>query len=295
MRPFTLAPATEVRHALLVFAGIACLAMWSCGSSGTSRKPGGEIDRPAADMPATASETAGMDPKDLPPPTTKPGAMLVPLHSDPALLAPLDAYYFQCGGKLIDLKEPLREIVARLTADSLWYPGSRRYRGLPLSDCSGIFHRVLRGMRERCDEYEVPDLSHRDTRSLARWYHQRGDLILIEDALQQADLLKEGAVVFFGRRGVSYTAANLHPDTLFSRRRGIEHMGVVVKVERDAGGKVINYHLFHGQRPGKMASTTTFHARKPSRRSYKPFGTGRQQWVAVARLLNPSARLAKGE
>jgi hypothetical protein len=206
----------------------------------------------------------------------------IPAASTPAVLAKLDAYMIDCAGARIDLKTPIQEIAAALTADSLLYNKK------PLSDCSGIFHRVLKAMKQRCAGYDFPAIEkYRDTRDLARWYHERGDLILVHEALRSADLIKPGAVMFYGHRDTLY--ANFTVEQLLSPR-GIEHMGVVVAVDKDATGQATGYELFHGQTYGKFASTTKHPLRKPTRPGLPPFGNWNQQWVAFARLLNPSRK-----
>ena len=58
----------------------------------------------------------------------------------------------------------------------------------------------------------------------------------------------------------------------------IFHIGVVYGVRRDAVGQVESYRLFHGRRPGKVASITNWHRRT----SEPPFGNGNEELVAIA-------------
>jgi len=122
---------------------------------------------------------------------------------------------------------------------------------------------------------------------LARWYHERGELVLIENALDRTDLIRPGMVLFYGRSGSVYSHFTV--DDLVSGRSGIDHVGVVVSVARDVDGDVVSYKLFHGHgRKGKTtASVTNWHNRYPSRATYPPFGNGRQQLVAAARIVRP--------
>jgi len=254
--------------------------MAACRQSDQTQKPNQTSlqDTSAADSVRGVSVNPGT--------STQAASEKIPATSEPMVLAKLEQYEIDCAGKRIDLADPVKEIAADITADSLWYDKE------PLSDCSGIFHRVLLGMKQRCPAYDFPDpQKYRDTRDLARWYHEHGDLILVQNALASVDLIKPGAVMFFGYRGINYTPVNLTVDTLLTRKRGIEHMGVVVSVKKDNSGQAISYELFHGQTHGKIASTTKHHERNPSRSTYKPFGNAEQQWIAVARLLNPSAKL----
>ena len=125
---------------------------------------------------------------------------------------------------------------------------------------------------------------YRDSRALARWYHERGKLQLIKNAAESTDLLKPGAVLFFGKNGFTYEDFSV--DDLLVPQKGIDHLGVVVKVHKNESGQVLHYELFHGYgRKGKTpASITDWHKRTPSRAGYPPLGNGRQQWVAIARL-----------
>ncbi|MGB5687539.1 MAG: hypothetical protein WBM35_17155 [Candidatus Electrothrix sp.] len=178
-----------------------------------------------------------------------------------------------------DVATPLREVVTALEKESLLY------RTGPLTDCSGIFHRVLLGLKYRCPAKDFPSVEkYRDSRALARWYHERGKLQLVKNAVKSTDLLKPGVVLFFGKNGFTYKDFSVND--LLVPQKGIAHLGVVVKVHRDESGQVLHYELFHGHgRKGKTpASITNWHKRTPSRAGYPPLGNGRQQWVAIARL-----------
>lgn len=200
-----------------------------------------------------------------------------------AALIRLDKYVLDVNGQTLELGPAVQKIAAKIEADSVLYNSEE------LSDCSGIFHRVLLSLKKQSPGYDYPNPEQfRDTRDLARWYHQHGDLLLIKDALADADLIKPGAVLFFGHRDTVYM--DFTAEDLFGPR-GIEHMGVVVSVEKDADGKVSSYKLFHGQTYGKIASVTNHHKRKPTRANLPPLGNSNQQWVAFARIVNPSAKL----
>ena len=176
----------------------------------------------------------------------------------------------------------VRGTVAALEARSILY-------GIgPLSDCSGIFHRVLRGVKRRCPNHAYPSpQQYRDSRDLARWYHKQGELLLIRNPLERPDLIRPGMVFFFGRGGVKYKKFTVKG--LLTRRNGIHHVGVVTRVHKDTTGKIISYDLFHGHgRRGKTAaSITRWHKRTPTRAGYPPFGNGREQLVAAAWLVRP--------
>lgn len=184
-----------------------------------------------------------------------------------------------CKGDLISA---VRATVAALEARSILY-------GIgPLSDCSGIFHRVLLGVKKRFPAYAYPSPGqYRDSRDLARWYHEQGELILVRNAVLQSDLIRPGMALFFGRGGTVYR--NFTVKKLLSRQGGIHHVGVVTRVYKDRAGQVVGYELFHGhgRRGRTAASTTRWHKRRPTRAGYPPFGNGRQQLVAAARIVRP--------
>ena len=183
----------------------------------------------------------------------------------------------QCD--ITDIAAPLHDVVTALEEKSLLYATE------PLTDCSGIFHRVVQGLKYRCPGKDFPSVEqYRDSRALARWYHERGQLELIRNAGNSTDLLKPGAVLFFGKNGLAYKDFSV--DELLTPRKGISHVGVLVKVHKDEAGRVLHYELFHGYgRKGvTAASVTDWHTGTPSRKGYPPFGNGRQQLVALARL-----------
>ncbi|MCW5212656.1 hypothetical protein VU04_07070 [Desulfobulbus sp. TB] len=178
-----------------------------------------------------------------------------------------------------DITAPLREVVTKLEEKSLLYATE------PLTDCSGIFHRVVLGLKAQCPAKEFPTVAKsRDSQALALWYHEHGKLQLIDNAVDSSDLLRPGAILFFGKNGFKYRDFSVKE--LLLPQKGIAHLGVVVEVHKNKAGLVEQYELFHGHgRKGKTtASVTGWHKRKPTRTSYPPFGNGQQQWVAIASL-----------
>jgi hypothetical protein len=157
-------------------------------------------------------------------------------------------------------------------------------QGPGLRDCSGIFHRVLNGLRTQyggMDGVTLPTAaSHRTTRQLARWYFERGALQFTATPRTDDRHIAPGTVMFFGRPGT--TAKDLNPKAMFGSR-GIAHMGVVVDIKRDAAGRVTSYGLFHGRRTGKVAAITRYHKRDHAR--YPAYGNGSQPWVAYASII----------
>jgi hypothetical protein len=201
-------------------------------------------------------------------------------------LAGLKSYSFECEGEIIDLALPVREIARAIEKANL------RYRVKPLTDCSGIFHRVLKIMKKRCPDFTYPPIEkYRSTRALARWYHEKGRLILVRDAIAYSGLIKPGAVMFFGQRYKTYK--NFSAKDLFKRGSGINHIGLVVKVHYDKTGNVSSYELLHGHgKTGRTpASVTKYHRRLPTRATYPPYGNGTEQWVALAILASPTLKI----
>lgn len=165
---------------------------------------------------------------------------------------------------------------------------SRRllYNSAKLTDCSGIFHRFLDALEERCPRIDNPPVDpYRSTRDLAYWYHQQDRLDLVRDAEDHRDRIRPGAVMFYGTRGKRYRRFDL--DDLLDNPGGIQHVGVVTKVYEIDGN--LTYDLFHGRSSGKVAGITSFHRLRPSREHLPPLGNWDQQWVAIA-TLTPGGR-----
>jgi hypothetical protein len=195
-----------------------------------------------------------------------------------AKLASLDAYSTQCGESLVDLAQPVKEIATNLEAQNFEYASSN------LADCSGMFHRVLKNLKKKCPSHAYPKVNkYRDSRALAKWYQENKTLLLVNDALAQSDLIKPGAVLFYGYGGKNYQ--DFSAEDLFVRGTGINHVGVVVEVTKNEQGEVESYRLFHGRNPKYTAGITDYHLRKPTRDSYPPLGNGPEQWVAFAPIV----------
>ena len=157
-----------------------------------------------------------------------------------------------------------------------------------LQDCSGIFHRVVKFVKSKCDNYTYPDPAvARDSRSLAKWYHSQNNLVIIDDPKAKANLIKPGSVMFFGSSGKKYPP-NLTVDQLASHDpKGIEHIGVVTEVKRDEAGNVTGYVMFHGRRPTVHAQRSHYHGLKPPRLGYPILGNWEQEWLAIANIMTP--------
>ncbi len=155
-----------------------------------------------------------------------------------------------------------------------------------LADCSGIFHRTLQFVASSCDQYLYPKPTDaRDSRSLANWYNEHENLVFIKDAVAQRNVIKPGAVMFFGGSGKRY---NQPPKDKVLKGGIIEHIGVVTEVKKDAQGNVIGYTMFHGRRPGKAAERSHYHSIEPPRLGYPPLGNWNQQLLAVAFVMTPT-------
>jgi len=84
------------------------------------------------------------------------------------------------------------------------------YGSLELSDCSGMFHRFLRTFGDECPGYALPEpRDARDSRDIARWYERKDLFSRVRDELKQDDLIRPGAVMFYGQRLGSYGDADL--------------------------------------------------------------------------------------
>ncbi len=184
-----------------------------------------------------------------------------------------------------ELRNTLLVYTQKLERDSLWY---NNREPLKLLDCSGIFHRISAFISGKCDAYTYPDVnSTRDTRALAGWYYDNDNLVIIHDAAKQRNLIKPGTVMFFGKSGQVYNNLTIERLKTPMPNHVIMHVGVVTDVKKDANGDVINYTMFHGRRPGKIASSTYYHKLEPPRAGFPPLGNWNQQLVAVANIMTP--------
>ncbi len=188
-----------------------------------------------------------------------------------------------CVGKNFDLEAFLyRDVAKKIEAQRLLYNSRNPSK---LQDCSGIFHRVLKKVAAKiepnCSQYIFPSLQARSSKNLARWYHDHNNFILIGNPQEAGNLIKIGTVVFYGQQGKRYKKPTIN---LLTSREGVQHIGLVVEVERDANGKLLNYGLFHGHgKTGVQAADITyFHRWKDSHLAY---GNGNQQIVGIANIL----------
>lgn len=171
-----------------------------------------------------------------------------------------------------DVLTPLLRIVRYLHTQRIMYNSAS------LSDCSGMFHRIVQSFQAQCSGYALPHpVRDRTSRQIARWYARQGRFTVVTNPWKQASLIRPGMVMFYGRTGRRYV--DLGRPSLIPVTRSIGHLGVVVAVRRDRQGRILGYHLFHGRRPGKPAAITTYHTRN---HPTAPFGNGVEQWIGIA-------------
>jgi hypothetical protein len=173
-----------------------------------------------------------------------------------------------------------------------------------LSDCSGIFHRVMQQFDAQCPGPQYPSMADRDTRAIAKWYADKRQIVWINKPLQQDNLIRVGAVMFFGQGGVQYAPSQLGTQVMYTNGKGINHVGIVTKVKM-VDGHVDQYWMLHGHgQRGKTAAgvTSTTYEDHSGVKKYNnqnrnyvsrsngpmtPYGNWDEQWVGVAPVLQP--------
>ncbi|MEM6803548.1 MAG: carboxypeptidase-like regulatory domain-containing protein, partial [Bacteroidota bacterium] len=133
-----------------------------------------------------------------------------------------------------------------------------------LRDATGIFFRMISfvGSYVNCSEYVYPKPEEtRTTKSLVKWFYQRGNLVIENDTSKILERLRPGSVLFFGRWGKEYTPEELTIDVI-SGSKGVQHMGIVTEILRDESGETIGYKMMNGRSAGKHAKRT-LHYRNP--------------------------------
>lgn len=173
----------------------------------------------------------------------------------------------------------------RQSVDSLeGTPYSRELK----NDCSGIFHRVLNGMRGQLPNAKFPTIKNaRTSRGIAAWYAKNGHFTIVRNPRLQGDLIKPGMAVFYGHADskVHYNYKTMTIDTLKARRIGINHVAIVLEVNRDKNNVLQSYTIFHGRNVGKNAGVTI------SRRTYQRhpelpvYGNWGEPWLAIAEIV----------
>ena len=170
-----------------------------------------------------------------------------------------------CDDGLHDVPELVASTARQLTALHI------AYQSQPMSDCSGMFHRVLATLTRRCDDVLGPRPEEaRSSRAIAQWYDARGALVRVTTPESADPYMEPGAVLFFA------TPSKTRSGDL----QRVHHVGVLVDLQRDASGHVQSYRLFHGRQPGLTATISDRHSRDSS----PPLGNGPDALVAIAWL-----------
>lgn len=246
-------------------------------------------EKPSA--PEAAAEPAAAEPAAAPEPaaaTTSPAsatAATAPAKpaASPASPAPAGALptASKCFSGDKELEDDLNLYASEIEAKKLVYSHEL------MQDCSGIFYRLLDEFaRKKCDGYQFPDpKSARPARMIAKWFYDNKNFLLVKDPMASRNLIKPGAVMFYGAPGRKYHDTGMEQ---LSQQGGIFHIGVVTAVTRDADGNVIQYTLFHGRSTGTTAGRTFYHnVRGPSNLGQPVLGVGSQEWVGLSYLYTP--------
>ena len=170
------------------------------------------------------------------------------------------------------------------------------YRSDLGQDCSGIYHKVKdmvqRKMKELGDKskYHYPTYAEdRDSRAVAKWYHNNNNLYIVQDAKADGNKIRPGTVMFYGQTDKQYSNPSI--DELTTRGVGIMHIAVVTKVEKDDAGNVTKYTIMHGRNTKYTASRTGGNCDcggSTAKQHVKfPFGNWNQAWVAMANIETP--------
>ncbi len=198
-------------------------------------------------------------------------------HID-SVSTPID---YESGYKQDPVVERLLDAAVRLERRNLIYSSNPKdYR-----DCSGIFHRLMDMLEDDFPHIQRPPRSTcRSSGTIAGWFGRKGGLIVISDPLTDDRHIREGTIMFYGKQRRRYSNPSFHIVVAEA-----EHIGVVVRVARGAGGRVDSYELFHGRSRFKPAKATRFHTRIPTRPEYPPLGNGNQQWIACSNFISVKA------
>lgn len=189
-----------------------------------------------------------------------------------------------CFANEAETSAQLSMFAAKIEADSIMYDNKNLAN---LADCAGMFLRTAQFVQAACADYDYPKPTEaRGSRSQARWFYDRNNLVIVkdgfEDAMARRNLIKPGMVMFYGR------SAKLYEDvTIETIEKEVAHVGVVTEVERDADGNVIGYTLFHGRSQGKIAKRSDYHSIEPQRDGFPRLGNWNQQWLAIANIMTP--------
>ncbi|MBK6929675.1 MAG: hypothetical protein IPH12_01990 [Saprospirales bacterium] len=284
---------------------LAALALFSfgCNSKPAAEKPVAPESAPAATapMPAPTDSSAG---------TTQPAATdtaAQPAETAPAATPAPAAAPATPANNTDDL--PNRTLSEnRIGTQLIYISESITAQQLPyivggpaLQDCSGIFLRITDSLKARIpaladkSKYTFPNANeHRSSRGIARWYHEHGNLHIVEDGKADANRIRPGSVMFFANTDQKYS--NMNIDLLAGPPSGVPkgvimHIATVVSVVKDDAGNVIKYTMMHGRNTKNPASPSGGNcdcgATTGKQHEKFPFGNWNQQWVAVANIETP--------
>ncbi|MFK7932138.1 MAG: hypothetical protein AB8G22_01430 [Saprospiraceae bacterium] len=193
------------------------------------------------------------------------------------------------------ISEILSIISANLEAKKLAYKPSL------LQDCSGIFHQLKDSLQVRLPalkasatyEYPSPNIA-RSSRQIANWYHERRNLIIVEDAIASQESIRPGTVLFFGKSGKKYKNITIEQltdrDNNFTSNGIISHVAIVTNVVLDENGKIKYYTMMHGRNSKKHAARTdSKEVQSKFTKGLPPFGYWSKQLVAVANVATPKS------
>jgi len=203
----------------------------------------------------------------------------------------------QIGISLNKISEVLESISDSLENEKLAYVVSQG------QDCSGIFHKIKNIFQKRLpalkegSQYTYPTFKKdRSSRQIADWYHQKGNLLIVEDPISSKNSIRPGSVMFFGQAGKLYKDMTIEMltdrDNGYTKDGAIQHVAVVTSVRTDQNGDLVDYTMMHARYPngphasrsGSKAVQSTSARNKALVAPY-PFGHWTQQWVAVANIV----------
>jgi len=184
---------------------------------------------------------------------------------------------FICSDENFDFEKTILQLANNLSG----YTYSRD----SLTDCSGMFHKMLSGLGRRCSNAKFPKIGDaRSTRGIAKWYEEKDALHILRDPINQSDLIQPGAVMFYGYgwRLDKNNYETMTIDTLAKQDVGINHVAVVTSVNR-VNGELESYEIFHGRNPSEKSGITDS-KKVNSDPKLPPYGNYDEPWLAVANI-----------
>lgn len=232
----------------------------------------------------------GNEPKPDPAATTAEAPEPAAPITSPIQLGKSDLARVDMGISDQKISSVLESISENLEKKKLAYVSSKG------QDCSGIFHQIkdsiqarLPGLRKNSG-YDYPVYNQvRSSRQIANWYHEKGNLMIVEDAIASKNSIRPGSVMFYGKPNKKY--ANMTIDILtdrnnnFTSNGAIMHIAVVTSVRKDEHGNVVDYTIMHGRNSRVHASRSgSKEVQSRNTKGLPAFGNWSQQWVAVANI-----------